>query len=73
MKKIAILLTKLPKGLFLSVLLLGAVALDALMYGFLNTCPACTNFSQFLTMPQALSSGILGSLTGLFSLTIKRK
>jgi hypothetical protein len=73
MKKITAIFAKLPKGLVLVVLLVGTMALDGLMYGFLNTCPACTSFSQFITMPQALSSGILASLTALFSLTTKQK
>jgi hypothetical protein len=73
MKNVTKFITKLPKGLILVVLLVGTIILDGLMYGFLNTCPACTNFSQFLTMPQALSSGILASLTTLFSLTTKQK
>ena len=37
---------KLPKALLLAFFLLGALLLDAVAYGFFNTCKACTSYSQ---------------------------
>ena len=64
---------KLPKALLLAFFLLGALLLDAVAYGFFNTCKACTSYSQFLTTPQAVSNQIILSLSALFSLTERKK
>ncbi|MCR4263247.1 MAG: hypothetical protein NUV98_00830 [Candidatus Roizmanbacteria bacterium] len=67
------LINKLPKALMLGIVLLLTLALDYMMYMFLASCPACSNFSQFITTQSSLSAPLIASLSALFALTEKQK
>lgn len=66
-------LKKVPKALMLGIVLLGTLALDYMMYTFLASCPACSNFSHFITTQSSLSAPLITSLSTLFTLTGKQK